>query len=164
MAHTLQWYQLGLKYALEAGNLTSDTLKVALMSNGYTPNLQTHQYMDEAGANDPIDEEINAGGGDTNGYYAGHGQTGRKTLANVTLAANAAGLILDADDITWTALGAALEDITYAIIHWPGPTDDTDARLLAIYTFSPIFDPNGNDFQLSFSTSGIAKMGRGTLL
>ncbi|MFM9470045.1 hypothetical protein ACKI1K_46580, partial [Streptomyces scabiei] len=50
MANSL--YDLGRQLFLQGGcNWTSDTIKVALLSSGYTVNISTHQYVSDLGAN-----------------------------------------------------------------------------------------------------------------
>lgn len=50
MANSL--YTLGRAAFANAGvNWLTDTIKVGLVSNGYTPNLATHQFLSDLGAN-----------------------------------------------------------------------------------------------------------------
>jgi len=159
MAHTATWYQYGIKHVLEGDvDLTDDTIKIALMKSTYVPDYAADHYMDDAGANDPIDEELNFGGGDTKGYFAGHGNSGRKTLANDTLSITGGLVKWDGDDLVWAALDAALADIHGALIHKEGAADDTDAILLIYVDFDPVFDPNGSDFNINWASGGIATM------
>lgn len=162
MAHTIQFFSEGIKKILAGEiDLEDDTIKVALIGAGYSPDLDAHEFMDEGGGDDPIDEEANAGNGNTNGYYAGHGNTGRKSLASKALSVNVDGSVkYDADDLTWTALAAGAGDIYYGLIHKEGTADDTTAPLIALITFDPIFSPDGNDFNVQWNTDGIATAAR----
>lgn len=93
MASSITWYDQAWKLIVTgAVDLDSDTLKVALVSSGYTPST-THTIWDPDTNNaaDPSYNEVTNGSGYT---------TGGATLANpVTTNAN-----IDYDDVSWTAL------------------------------------------------------------
>lgn len=164
MAHATYWYAKGLQKVLDGTvDLDDDTIKCSLMTDGYTPDYAADEFMDESGANDPIDEELNYGGGDTYGYYAGHGHSGRKTLTVALSVISGPYVKMDADDQTWSTLNAALDDIKAAIIHTEGTANDTDAALLLYIAFDPVFDPNGSDFNLALHTDGICYFAAGAV-
>lgn len=138
-------------------DLMSDTnIKVMLVNNNYTE-AQTHQFVAAGGANDPDDAEITA----TN-YTRGYGGAGRKTLANgnKTLTVNSGSSRVEFDynlDLTWTALGGAVNDTIYgAILIKEGTADDTTSRLIAYFDFSAQPVPtNGGDVSLAWNSAGI---------
>lgn len=82
-------------------NLTTDTIKVALVSSSYTPNIATHDFFDD------ITNEISA-----SGYTAGGATLANKSITVDTTNHRA---YLDADDTTWAA-GATIT-ARYAIIY-----------------------------------------------
>lgn len=156
MPHSIRFFSKGMA-AIDKGqiDLVGDDLDVVLMAAGYVPDYANDEFMDEGG-DDPIDHELNAGNGNTNGYHAGHGNTGRKALVNKTITSlGLGGVKFDADDVVWPALQAGLADIYGALIIKRGTADDTDARLIAYVDFDPIFDPDGNDLNLTWSPDGI---------
>jgi len=164
MAHTATMYQEGIKHLLEGDiNLPGAVITIMLMSDGYVPDFATHEFVDEGGgAGDPKNEEINFGGGDTHNYFAGWGNTGRKTLANNALTIGGGVIKWDGDDLVWTALAAALEEIHGVIVCEKGSADDTDSIMLFYVDFDPVFDPNGSDFNVNWHSDGLMESKDGT--
>ncbi len=158
MAHTISVYQEGIKALFGASDFSSDTVTVALFTSGYVPNYQTDDVV-----NDFVSSELNNGGGDTNGYYAGHGNDGRQDLGSKTMTASSGGLVIDAADVTFASLAAALADVYGAVIMLEGTSDDTDAVPVAYVDFDPIFDPNASDLLIQWNSSGIFAVGNGTI-
>jgi hypothetical protein len=72
-------------------NFTSDTIKLALVSSSYTPNLSTHDFWNDVSAN-----------------VVGTPQT----LANKTATAGVA----DADDVTYTAVAGG-STVSYLVLY-----------------------------------------------
>lgn len=135
-------------------DLTSDTIKVMLVTSSYVANAD-HLYVDEAGANDPIDHELTG-----TGYVAGHGNSGRKTLANKSFStdtANDRGEFDNTVDTVWSSINAGTA--AAAIIHREGTTDDTDALLIA-YIDSGGFPvvTNGGDLTVAWNAEGILQI------
>ncbi len=137
MANTLY---LGAVEEIHDGtiDLDTDTLKVMICNSTYTP-ANTDDYVDEAGASDPVDAEISV-----TGYTGGWGGSGRKT-ATVTLTQSTNKLVVSLADITWTSLGSGATP-THAILIKEGVSDDTDSRLIAAWAISGA--TNGNDATL----------------
>jgi hypothetical protein len=91
MAITVTWYGVGLLDMLEAPrDLEAVTLKLALVTDAYTPNRDTHDFWDDASGSDL------ANGG---GY-----STGGVTLTSVATSYDSASdqVRLDFDDVSWT--------------------------------------------------------------
>lgn len=127
------FYDLGRKYVLD-GNLVpaTDTIKVALVGSGYTPNLATHQfYSDLSGV-------LNTA----------------QTLASKTTTAGT----LKAANITFSAVtgGSAA---TYLAIYKDTGVAGT-SPLIALYdTIAGFpFTTNGGDIVISWNASGILKV------
>jgi len=135
-------------------DLTTDTIIVMLVTASYVANVD-HDFVDEAGANDPIDHELTG-----TGYTAGHGNSGRKTLAAKAFStddANDRGEFDDTADITWTAITAGTA--AAAIIHRVGTADDTTALLIAyIDTGGFPVVTNGGDFTIQWNAEGILQL------
>lgn len=115
------------------------TVKVTLHT-GYTPNIDTHQVWADVSATEY---------GTAGGYTAGG-----KTLANKSVTQDNTNdrALLDADDVTWTSLGA-LSPATpsHAIIWNDTPTSPADP--LICYVVLGTTATNGGNYTLQWSTS-----------
>ena len=128
---------------------TAFKLMLVTASYVYDPD---HDFVDEGGANDPIDHEISIAG-----YVAGHGNSGRHTFDNRTVAesdANDRGE-LKADDEVWTSLGPASggPTIAAAIVVHEATGDDLGTELVFYLPITPQ-QVNSSNFTLTFSTNG----------
>jgi hypothetical protein len=125
MANAL--YDLGRQGFLDGSiDWDTDDIRVALLTNGYTPNLVTHQFVSDLGAN----------------IVARSGALAGKTVALG---------VADADDVTFTGLtGSAVQ---YAAIFKHTGADGT-ARLIALLdTITGVpFTPSGSDWTLRWSS------------
>ena len=127
-------------------SLTSDTLKVMLVTSAYTPN--------------PDDKYVSAITGGTSkelsgtGYTAGFGGSGRKTLASVVVAEDDTNDLgtFTAANVTWTAINAGT--VAYAVIV-KEVTDDAHSPIVAVLTISPAITTNGGDYTIQWSAGGI---------
>jgi hypothetical protein len=93
-----KWYGKGLLKVMNGSiDLLNDTIKVILVTSSYTYDAD-HDF-----ANDVSGNELSV-----SGYTGGFGGAGRKTLANKSMADDTTNnrIEFDADDLTWTALGA----------------------------------------------------------
>lgn len=132
------------KFELMSGNIDfdADTLKVALVTSTYTPNIDTdHFYSD-------LTNEVANG----NGYT-----TGGATLTSVTVTEDDTNdrAYLDAADLTWssstiTARGAVLYKDT---------TVTTTSPLIAYFDFGVDKSSNAGDFTIQWNASGILEVG-----
>lgn len=59
---TAAWYGLGLKHAMSDVDVTADTIKAAILDNGYTPNQDTDEFWDDVSANEVSGTGYSAGG------------------------------------------------------------------------------------------------------
>lgn len=139
-----------LKHGLAAGtiDLAADTLKVMLVTSGYTFNAD-HDFLDEGGANDLTDHEISV-----TGYTPGFGGAGRKTLASKTFTENDTNDRgeFDAADLVWTTLGSGATIDAAVVIK----EITNDAASVPLIYFDLTATPtNGGDFTLSFSSTGL---------
>lgn len=130
-------------------NLSTDTLKVMLVSSLYTAD-KDHTYVDMGGSYDPADAELSG-----TGYVKGWGGSGRKTLTNVSLTLDNANdrVILDADDVVWNSINAGTASA--AIVIKEGASNDTDSLLIAYFDSGFPVVTNGSDFTLKWSDSGV---------
>lgn len=123
-------------------DLSSDTVKVALVKSGYTPNIDTDtKWTATAG---PGATEFTT----TTGNYAQATLTG---LSVSTDTANDRGK-WDAADVTWSTLNLSATSATpgYAVMY-----DDTHVSDLLIAYFELATATNGGDYTLQWNTAGI---------
>lgn len=145
------FYNKGLKDVTDGTiSLTTDTIKMMLVTPSYTFDPD-HDVIDN-GANDATDpsyNEISA----TN-YTGGYGGGGRKTL---TITAQENDTLNRAEfaiaDVTWTALGGALNSTVGGAILVYEQTDDTASRLLCYFALTST-PTNGSNLVLDFNTLG----------
>lgn len=119
----------------------ADTLKVTLHTS-YTPDIDSHQVWADTGVS-------------STEYGTGSGYTaGGQTLANQSITQDNTNdrALFDADDVTWSGLGA-LSPATpsHAIIWNDTPTSPADP--LMCYVVLGTTATNGGDYTLQWSTS-----------
>lgn len=121
--------------------------KIMLVGSEYTFNPDD-DFIDAGGANDPVDAEIDA----TN-YVRGFGGAGRKA-ATITFQEQDANnrAVVKIADLTWTALGGALNDTVEAAVLIKEVSADTDSKLITYFDL-PTTPTNGSDFTLDFDAT-----------
>ncbi|MDG3012444.1 hypothetical protein G4X40_20090 [Rhodococcus sp. D2-41] len=139
MASTAKLYGLFAKsMANKELNLTTDTLKMMLVGNSYTPDQDTHQYKNSV-----------------TGEVSGTGYTaGGATLANVSLAYDAASntLNLKADNVTWPA---STVTAYYAVVYDASPGTDQTRPLICYIDFGGPVSTTAGTFQITWDSNGI---------
>lgn len=125
-------------------NLSSHTLKVTLHTS-YTPNIDTHQTWSDVSATEYTT---------SSGYTAGG-----KTLTTVTVTQNNTDntMVWDADDVTWTSLGALSPATPSHAIFW-NDTPTSPADPLIGYMVLGTTATNGGDYSIAFASGGIATL------
>ena len=129
------WKNLLLKGDVD---LLNDTIKCALFTSSYTPNIDTNTYFSDISANEVVGT----------GYT-----TGGKTLSNKTVTTNATSdyAVFDADDADWTTSTITAR---YAVIY-KSTGDNATSPLLAYIDFGSSVSSNAENFTVSFGTGGI---------
>lgn len=126
MANAL--YTLGKQALIGTIDLSGDTIKAALVSSAYTPNLATDQFYNPA----------------INGSIIGTDQTlGSKTITNG---------VFDAADATWTAVAGG-STVKYVAIYKDTGTPTTSPLILLIDTTTGVTLPistNGGDITMQW--------------
>ena len=140
--------KLLIRDATDAIDLDGDTLKIGLSTAVHVSN-KDEAYLSEGGSDDFSDGELSGVG-----YVGGFAGAGRKTLAGVTCATDAA-----ADRTKFTATNPSAWLTVYPVTIAQATilkerTSDVDSPTLINLDF-PDVDPNGNDFAISFHTDGI---------
>lgn len=120
-------------------DLVNDTIKVALLTASYTPDIDVHDNFDDVSAQESSGTGYTAGGA---------------TLANPTLAVVTASDLakFDADDVSWT-ISSALST-RYAVIYKSTGTPST-SPLVAYIDFGSTYSLAAGTFTLTFNASGI---------
>ena len=135
----------GFKTELLKGthNLVEATHDIKItLHTAYTPNIDTHLLFGTAGVS-------STEYGTADGYTAGG-----KSLANQTVTQDDAGdrALLDADDITWTALGALTPATPSHAILW-NDTQTSPVDPLICYVELGTTATNGGDYTIAWDTS-----------
>lgn len=120
----------------------SDTIKVALLSNGYTPDQDAHNYFDDVVAFEVAGTGYTAGG---------------LTLSNKTNTYNAATntVILDADDVTWSSSTITAR---YAVVYDATPATDAAKPLIGFVDFGADQSSSNGNFTITWDSTGIVRV------
>lgn len=134
-------------------DLVNDTIKVMLVTSSYVADPD-NDFVDQSGANDPIDHELTG-----TGYQAGFAGTGRKTLANKSFSEddpNNRGEFDNTVDLTWSAINAG---VAAAFIVYKHLTNDAASVLIAyVDTGGFPITTNGGDLTIQFNAEGILQL------
>ena len=120
----------------------TDTIKVALLSNAYTPDQDAHNYFDDVVANE----------------VTGTGYTqGGITLLNKTNTYNAATnvITLDADDVTWSSSTITAR---YAVIYDASPATNATRPLIGYVDFGSDQSSSNGNFTITWDATGIVRI------
>jgi hypothetical protein len=120
----------------------SDTIKVALLTNAYTPNQDAHDYFDDVVANQVTGTGYTSGG---------------NTLANKTNTYNSATnvIVLDADDTTWASSTITAR---YAVIYDATPATDATRPLIGYVDFGSDQSSSNGNFTITWDSTGIVRV------
>lgn len=120
----------------------TDTIKVALLTNAYTPDQDAHNYFD-----DVVAYEVSG-----TGYTAGGA-----TLSNKTNSYNAATnvITLDADDVTWASSTITAR---YAVVYDASPATDATKPLVGYVDFGSDQSSSNGNFTITWDATGIVRI------
>jgi hypothetical protein len=120
----------------------SDTIKVALLNNTYTPDQDAHNYYD-----DVVAYEVTG-----TGYTAGG-----ITLANKTNTYNSATnvIILDADDVTWASSTITAR---YAVVYDAQASTNATRPLIGYVDFGSDQSSSNGNFTITWDSTGIVRV------
>ena len=120
----------------------SDSIKVMLVGSGYTPNQDTHDYLDDVVANEVTGTGYTAGG---------------QALAGKTITYDGTNnvVVLDANDVTW-----ATSTITarYAVIYDDTPATNATKPLIGYVDFVSDQSSNAGNFVITWDATGIIRL------
>jgi hypothetical protein len=119
----------------------SDTIKVALLTNAYTPNQDAHNYYDDVVASQVTGTGYTAGG---------------MTLTNKTntYIPDTDVIVLDAENVTWSSSTITAR---YAVIYAVGGTNATSPLIGYVDFGSDQSSSNGN-FTITWDSTGIVRI------
>jgi hypothetical protein len=120
----------------------TDTIKVALLTNSYTPDQDAHNYLD-----DVVSFEVTG-----TGYTAGG-----NTLANKTNTYNSSTnvIVLDADDTTWSSSTITAR---YAVIYDASPATNATRPLIGYVDFGSDQSSSNGNFTITWDATGIVRI------
>ena len=120
----------------------SDTIKVALLNNTYTPDQDAHNYYD-----DVVAYEVTG-----TGYTAGG-----LTLANKTNNYNSSTnvIVLDADDVTWASSTITAR---YAVVYDATPATNATRPLIGYVDFGSDQSSSNGNFTITWDSTGIVRV------
>jgi hypothetical protein len=121
----------------------SDNIKVALLSNSYSPNQDNDNYFDDVAS-----FEVSG----ATGYTAGG-----NSLTNKTNTYNGATnvVILDADDVTWTSSTITAR---YAVIYSATPSTNATRPLIGYVDFGSDQSSSNGNFTITWDATGIVRI------
>jgi hypothetical protein len=120
----------------------SDTIKVALLNNTYTPDQDAHNYYDDVAAYEVTGTGYTAGG---------------LTLANKTNNYNSSTnvIVLDADDITWASSTITAR---YAVVYDATPATNATRPLIGYVDFGSDQSSSNGNFTITWDSTGIVRV------
>jgi hypothetical protein len=120
----------------------TDTIKVALLTNSYTPDQDAHNYLDDVIANEVTGTGYTAGG---------------NTLANKTNSYNSSTnvIVLDADDTTWSSSTITAR---YAVIYDASPATNATRPLIGYVDFGSDQSSSNGNFTITWDATGIVRI------
>jgi hypothetical protein len=127
-----------LKIVNQNVSLSGDTLKFMLVDTTYSPS-ETHEFIDNGGASDPVDKEISVSG------YA------RQTLATKATSDDGTRVKFTADNISWGTLATG-QTIGYAILFKDTGTATTSS-IIAVFDTNDLVT-NGGTVTMNMPTNG----------
>lgn len=120
----------------------TDTIKVMLLTSAYTPNQDTHDYLDDVVANEVTGTGYTAGGA---------------TLSNKALTYDSATnvVILDADDVTWASSTITAR---YAVLYDASPGTNATRPLIGYVDFTSDQSSTAGNFTITWDATGIVRI------
>lgn len=120
----------------------SDTIKVALLTNSYTPDQDAHDYFDDVVANEVTGTGYTSGGA---------------TLTNKTNTYNTSTnvIVLDADDVTWSSSTITAR---YAVIYDATPATNATRPLIGYVDFGSDQSSSNGNFTITWDSTGIVRV------
>lgn len=121
----------------------TDTIKVALLTNSYTPDQDAHNYFDDVST-----YEVSGATGYT---------SGGNTLTNKTNTYNSGTnvIVLDADDTTWSTSTITAR---YAVVYDATPATNATRPLIGYVDFGSDQSSSNGNFTITWDATGIVRI------
>jgi hypothetical protein len=120
----------------------TDTIKVALLSNAYTPDQDAHNYLD-----DVITYEVTGTGYTQGGNTLGNKTNSYNSSTNV--------IVLDADDTTWSSSTITAR---YAVVYDATPSTNATRPLIGYVDFGSDQSSSNGNFTITWDATGIVRI------
>lgn len=120
----------------------TDTIKVMLVSSSYTPNQDTHDYLD-----DVVGNEVTG-----TGYTAGGATLASKTV-NYDSTNNV--VVLDAADVTWASSTITAR---YAVLYSDAGASNALKVLIGYVDFGSDQSSTNGNFTVTWDSTGIVRL------
>jgi len=120
----------------------TDTIKVALLTSGYTPDQDTHDYFDDVSGSEVSGTGYSAGG---------------ETLASKTISYDGASnvLTLDAADVTWSSSTITAR---YAVVYDASGGSAATNPLIGYVDFGTDQSSSNGNFTITWDATGIVRI------
>ena len=120
----------------------SDTIKVALLSSSYTPNQDTHDYLDDVSSYEVTGTGYTAGG---------------ITLSSKTSTYDGTNnvIVLDAADVTWSSSTITAR---YAVVYDDSGANAASKALIGYVDFGSDQSSTNGNFTITWDSTGIVRI------
>lgn len=120
----------------------SDTIKVALVGSGYTPNQDSHDYWDDVSSNEVTGTGYTAGGATLAGKTATY-----DSASNV--------IVLDANDVVWASSTITAR---YAVVYDDSGATNAQKALIGYVDFGSDQSSTNGNFTVTWDATGIIRI------
>jgi len=121
----------------------TDNIKVALLTNSYTPDQDGHNYFDDVAS-----FEVSGATGYTSSGLSLDNKTNTYSGASNVV-------ILDADDVTWTSSTITAR---YAVIYNASPSTNATRPLIGYVDFGSDQSSSNGNFTITWDSTGIVRI------
>jgi len=142
MAVTIEEYHRATQHLGDAFDFESNDIRLALLSNAYTPDFDAHDAWDDVSAN-----EITGTG------YTADGEA--LTSKTATFDAASDWTTYAAADVVWAT---ATFTARYAALYNNSPAADADKKLLVLVDFGQDESPAAENFTIAWSADGVFRI------
>jgi hypothetical protein len=120
----------------------TDVIKVALLTNSYSPNQDGHVYY-----SDVVGNEVTG-----TGYTSGGNVIANATNTYVGATKT---VVLDGDDVTWSSSTITAR---YAVVYNSSPSANSDKPLVGFVDFGSDQSSSNGNFTITWDSSGIVRI------
>lgn len=121
----------------------TDTIKIMLVTDVYVPDIDAHDFIDDASANEVSGTGYTAGGATLAGKTTTQDNTNNRA-------------VFDADDVSWPT--STITNARYGIIYKDTGTPGTSS-LIAYIDFLTDKSSSGDTFKIEWDSAGIFYLG-----